>query len=192
MSELQTGRILQKIRKSRGLSLEELSELTSVSKPMLGQIERGKSVPTITTLWKIATGLKMPLSSFLETHLNTYELASPEPSACITEENGKMTAWPLFRFDPLHNVETFLIELNPNCQHFSSGHEPGVEEHVFVLDGELTMEIGEERITVSKHQVLRFQADQIHGYLNHGSGKCIFYNTIFYSNRLEMGRIPNV
>lgn len=32
---------------------------------MLGQIERSRSVPTITTLWKIATGLKVPLSTFL-------------------------------------------------------------------------------------------------------------------------------
>ena len=47
------GEQLKKIRKQKNLTLEQVSALTSVSKPMLGQIERGRSVPTITTLWKI-------------------------------------------------------------------------------------------------------------------------------------------
>ena len=52
------GERLREIRVNANLSLDETAKLTGVSKPMLGQIERGQSVPTITTLWKIATGLK--------------------------------------------------------------------------------------------------------------------------------------
>ena len=65
MQSLTVGRELKSIRQSRGLTLDELAEMTGVSKPMLGQIERGQSSPTINTLWKIATGLKAPLSSLL-------------------------------------------------------------------------------------------------------------------------------
>jgi transcriptional regulator with XRE-family HTH domain len=36
-----------------------------VSKAMLGQIERNESSPTVATLWKIATGLNVPFSSFI-------------------------------------------------------------------------------------------------------------------------------
>ena len=64
------GERLKEIRTNRKLSLDEAARLTEVSKPMLGQIERGQSIPTITTLWKIATGLKVPLSSFLEDRHN--------------------------------------------------------------------------------------------------------------------------
>lgn len=63
---LNIGKHLKNIRQNRELSLDEAAEMTGVSKPMLGQIERGQSSPTITTLWKIATGLKVPLSSFLQ------------------------------------------------------------------------------------------------------------------------------
>lgn len=62
---LQIGGRLKEIRKTRGLTLDDVSEMTDVSKPMLGQIERGQSSPTINTLWKISTGLKIPLSFFL-------------------------------------------------------------------------------------------------------------------------------
>ncbi len=61
---LRIGEKLKSIRMARALSLDDAAALTGVSKPMLGQIERGQSVPTVTTLWKIATGLKTPLSAF--------------------------------------------------------------------------------------------------------------------------------
>ncbi len=41
------GERLKSIRVNRNLSLDETSKLTGVSKPMLGQIERGQSVPTV-------------------------------------------------------------------------------------------------------------------------------------------------
>jgi len=50
---------LKKARMEKGLTLEETSALTGVSKAMLGQIERAESTPTISTLWKISTGLKI-------------------------------------------------------------------------------------------------------------------------------------
>ena len=57
MESFNIGKHLKNIRQNRELSLDEAAEMTGVSKPMLGQVERGQSSPTITTLWKIATGL---------------------------------------------------------------------------------------------------------------------------------------
>ena len=61
---LKIGERLKEIRNTRNLTLDEAAKLTGVSKPMLGQIERGQSSPTINVLWKISTGLKIPLSFF--------------------------------------------------------------------------------------------------------------------------------
>ncbi|MDA6151190.1 helix-turn-helix transcriptional regulator, partial [Escherichia coli] len=47
---------LKAFRENKKLSLEKVAELTGVSKTMIGQIERGESSPTITTIWKIANG----------------------------------------------------------------------------------------------------------------------------------------
>jgi len=41
---------LKSIREEKKLSLDKVAELTGVSKSMLGQIERGESNPTITTV----------------------------------------------------------------------------------------------------------------------------------------------
>ena len=52
---------LKQLRQQRGWSLSRLAEATGVSKAMLGQIERNESSPTVATLWKIATGLNVPI-----------------------------------------------------------------------------------------------------------------------------------
>ena len=57
---------LKLIRKGKGLTLEDLAGISGVSKSMLGEIERGGTNPTILVLWKIAEGLKIPLTKLIE------------------------------------------------------------------------------------------------------------------------------
>ena len=45
------GRNLRRLRTRQGLSLERLARLSGVSRAMLGQIELGRSAPTITAPW---------------------------------------------------------------------------------------------------------------------------------------------
>ncbi|NJA70070.1 helix-turn-helix transcriptional regulator, partial [Clostridioides difficile] len=53
------GENLRLLRQEMGISLDKASKMTGVSKAMLGQIERGESSPTVSTLWKISSGFKI-------------------------------------------------------------------------------------------------------------------------------------
>lgn len=172
---------LREIRMSRNLSLDEVSKLTGVSKPMLGQIERGRSVPTITTLWKIATGLKTPLSAFLEEQQAEYAVADIAPDGTI-EDDGGMRAYPLFTYDPIRNVEIFYIEFDSGCRHTSEKHNDGVEEYILVLTGELQLVLNGKEVTIGEKQAVRFRADIPHAYNNLREEKCTVHNIIFYPN----------
>jgi DNA-binding XRE family transcriptional regulator len=59
------GSNLRRLRTRRGLSLEKLSQLSGVSRAMLGQIELGQSAPTINVLWKIARALEVTFSALI-------------------------------------------------------------------------------------------------------------------------------
>ncbi|NBI66671.1 XRE family transcriptional regulator [Pseudoflavonifractor sp. 60] len=177
---LKIGDKLKRLRAARSLSLDETAVLTGVSKPMLGQIERGQSIPTVTTLWKIATGLKMPLSFFLEGPQAEYTVASPDRDHVILGDGGKMRAYPLFTYDPVRSVEAFYIEFDPNCRHFSDKHNDGVEEHVFVLCGALRIVLGGKAVDVGEKQAVRFRADIPHSYEDLSGEGCAVYNMIFY------------
>src|ERR1700722_757944 len=56
------GRNLRRLRIREGHSLERLAKHSGVSRAMLGQIETGKSTPTIGLLWKVAAGRGGPLA----------------------------------------------------------------------------------------------------------------------------------
>jgi transcriptional regulator with XRE-family HTH domain len=58
---------LRRLRKERGLSLETLAKRSGVSRAMLGQIETGRSVPTVTLVWKVSKALGVALSDLIET-----------------------------------------------------------------------------------------------------------------------------
>lgn len=179
---LKIGEKLKSLRSNRTMSLDDVAAVTGVSKPMLGQIERGQSTPTVTTLWKIATGLKTPLSYFLDEPQAEYIVVSPNPANVILGDGGKMRAYPLFTFDPVRSVETFYIEFAPDCCHNSVKHNDGVEEHIFVLRGTLRLVLGGKTVDVSEKQTVRFRADIPHAYYNVSGSECAVYNTIFYSN----------
>lgn len=180
MRSIQIGKRLKAVRQSRNMTLDDAAMVTGVSKPMLGQIERGLSSPTVNTLWKISTGLKIPFSSFLQEQDAEYTFIDPKKQEMISEEDGAMRAYTVFAFDPVHSYEVFYIEFNSGCLHHSEKHDDGVVESIFVTHGKLDMLLGGTKITLNENQAIRFQADIPHAYLNPYEDVCCIYNTIFY------------
>jgi len=177
---LTIGERLKEIRTGRSLTLDDAAKLTDVSKPMLGQIERGQSSPTITTLWKIATGLKVPLSSFLEEQEAEYSVVNWKEKDAIVEDSGRMRAYPIFSYDPIRNVEIFYIEFDKGCHHPSEKHLDGVEEYILNLKGKLELVINTRTVVLQEKQAIRFRANVFHEYNNPYEKPCNVYNMIFY------------
>ncbi len=178
--DLKIGERLKEIRTIRQMTLNDVANLTGVSKPMLGQIERGQSSPTINTLWKISNGLKIPLSSFCEQKEVEYKAVDLKDANLITEENGNMRAYSLFPYDPIRNFEIFYIEFDVGVKHNSNPHVRGVEEYIFVVEGNLELVIDLKKVILSEKQSIRFKADVPHSYNNVSEECCFVYNMIFY------------
>lgn len=179
--DILVGENLKKIRKLKNLSLDQTAKLTSVSKAMLGQIERGESNPTISTLWKISTGLKTSLSSLIDESNKDLSVVDIKNVSPIQEYNGDMCLYSIFPFNVKTGFEILLIELKNGCCHLSPPHDEGVEEYITVLEGELELRIRNEALILTKGQSIRFNATTEHSYKNKSKQKTIFHNTIFYS-----------
>ncbi len=145
------GNRLKTIRNNRNLSLSEVSEITGVSKAMLGQIERGQSNPTVSTLWKIANGLKVSFSMFIDENKEDLKVIYQRDITPIIEDDNKMKLYPIFPFDPKEGFEVFTIELEPGCNHISKPHNDGVEEYIIVTEGELEIEIDTETFVLKRN-----------------------------------------
>src|SRR5438046_4019567 len=59
------GPRVRSLRDAMGLSLRDLAERCGVSAPMLSQVERGETSPTLSVASRIAAGLELSLSQLL-------------------------------------------------------------------------------------------------------------------------------
>src|ERR1700709_2641736 len=73
------GDRVRALREAMGLSLRDLGERSGVSAPMLSQVERGETSPTLAVAAKIAAGLELTLSQLLRLHEAAHVAASPAP-----------------------------------------------------------------------------------------------------------------
>lgn len=169
--------VLKSLRKERGWSLDKAAQETGVSKAMLGQIERAESSPTISTLWKIASGFNVPFSLFIADDESKQGMGDAKP---LHPSDDKIKVLPIFPFDPKLKCEIFLLELLPGCEHISPPHQPNVIEHVLVTEGTMEVFSNSTWQLLTKGQGLRFNACQPHGYRNLARQTAAIYDIIHY------------
>lgn len=170
---------LIQIRRSRGLSLDKVAELTGVSKAMLAQIEKGKSNPTVTTLWKIANGLQVSFSVLIKenerpkvTKINTDELIP------IIDDEGNYLVYSIFPYHPEKKFEIFTVILKPGFSHQSEQHLG--EEYVLIKNGELTIHLQGDQYVLNSGDALNFTSNTEHSYINLSEEEVSFYILIYY------------
>jgi XRE family transcriptional regulator, regulator of sulfur utilization len=174
------GAVLKRVRFERGLTLEDTSGLTGVSKAMLGQIERGESTPTISVLWKISTGLRISFSEMLGSETNNYEVISIEDIKPVYESDGKMILHNVFPFNPISGFEYFYIKLIPGARHVSTPHQSSTEEYIVVTKGTLELTVDDQTFELAAPSALRFKPNKKHIYSNPYDTEVIFQNIVKY------------
>lgn len=63
-AEMKIGQKIRRLRKLRGLTIEELADHATLTKGFISQLERDKTVPTIITLKQVLDVLGVELSTF--------------------------------------------------------------------------------------------------------------------------------
>lgn len=179
------GQNLKILRTSRGLSLEKLSQLSGVSRAMLGQIELGKSTPTINVLWKIARALNVPFSALISSENKSQSIVLKAKDAKILSSNdGKYVSRALFPFDKSRNVEFYELRIAPNYTENAPPHPPGTVENLVVHSGKLNLEINNEKFELSAGDAIYFEADVPHSYHNPAKETTIIYLVMTYARNI--------
>ncbi len=174
------GSVLKQVRTERGLTLEETASLTGVSKAMLGQIERGKSNPTISVLWKIATGLKVSFSELMGSGSETHDVIEIESLEPVYESDGKMILHDVFPYNPMTGFEYFYITMLPGGDHVSSPHLKSSEEHIVVTKGTLKLTVDGHEHIMSAPSALKFKSNLEHSYSNPFDKEVVFQSIVKY------------
>lgn len=182
VSPVETPKLLKSIRSERGWSLDQTAARTGVSKAMLGQIERGESAPTIATLWKIATGLGVPMTALLEADGGSGDVLLLRDAADLRvrpSPEGMQRAL-VFPYEARFGFELYELTFAPGFESISEPHDIGVVEHITVQRGEVELLIEDEWQPLRQGQALRFPADRRHGYRNRTGEDAVVMDLIHY------------
>ncbi|MGD0529467.1 MAG: XRE family transcriptional regulator [Polyangiaceae bacterium] len=175
------GRNLRRLRKQRGLSLERLAQASSVSRAMLGQVELGKSAPTINVLWKIARALNVTFSALIDPGTNGTTLLRRTDSRLLTSHDGRFTSRALFPFNEPRHVEFYELRLLPGTVEAAPAHPAGTIENIVVNAGAIAIEVGGKKHQLGAGDSIQFQADVEHVYRNPGAADALVYLVMTYA-----------
>lgn len=174
------GQQLKMIRQQRGMSLDDIAKLTDVSKAQLAQMEKGESNPTVSTIWKIADGLKISFSSLLQPPRLNAKKISPTDIPFLTEDEGRYRVFSIIPYDPKRGWEFYRIEMDPLCSYESAPHLKGVEESLTIVDGQLKIILESEQVDLLKGDTLVFSGNQTHRYVNNSEETTVIHLIIHY------------
>lgn len=175
------GTVLKKRRKERGIGLQELADMSSVSKLTLINIEKGEANPSLSIMWKLANSLQIPISSLLEEE-KSITISRSGKGYQMLSANEACTLETAFHTSHSGKIEVHRAFLKPGGSYFSESHQSGVIEYVTVMKGTAAIMIGEEIIELKQWDSVSFTADVEHGYVNRDQeGETVLHFVMTYS-----------
>ncbi len=168
------GPRIRALRDAIGLSLRDLSERSGVSAPMLSQVERGETSPTLAVAARIAKGLDLRLSQLLrldeggQVAIVRASERRPGTSDPASGHRAEILTPPL----PGQRAELSRHVLAAGAVTGGPGdppmHEPGSRESALVQEGGVVLVIDGERHALAAGDCVTFDADLPHHFENPG------------------------
>lgn len=179
VDDIVVGPRVKALREAMGLSLRDLAERSGVSAPMLSQVERGETSPTLSVASRIARGLELSLSQLLRLDETHHVVIVSKDQRRQSGGTSKGHSYEMLT-PPLPGQRVSLSEhtLEPGAITGGEGespiHEPGSRETVLLQQGELDLVIDGDRRSLTKGDSVTFDADLPHHFENPGKTETTF------------------
>jgi XRE family transcriptional regulator, regulator of sulfur utilization len=174
---LAIGPRVRALRDGMQLSLRDLAERSGVSAPMLSQVERGETSPTLAVAARIAAGLDLSLSQLLRLDESGSVTVVSKANRLGGGSDGHAYQ-VLTPAIPGQRAEVSMHELQAGASTGGPGdppmHEPGARETAVLLEGELALHCDGERHDLAEGDSVTFDSDLPHHFENPGSGPARF------------------
>jgi transcriptional regulator with XRE-family HTH domain len=166
------GARVKSLREAMDLSLRDLAERSGVSAPMLSQVERGDTSPTLFVAQKIAAGLDLTLSQLLRLDEDQHVVVVRAAERRTRRRRGHVVEEltpPL----PGQRADVSVHTLAPGAATGAPDdppvHEPGSRETTVVLEGAVELFIDGQRHVLNAGDSVTFDADLPHHFENNAS-----------------------
>ncbi len=165
------GPRVRALREAMSLSLRDLGERAGVSAPMLSQVERGETSPTLAVAGRIASGLELSLSQLLRLDegegVTVVRAAERRPGGSRRTGHAYEVLTPSVPGQRAevseHNLDGGAMTAGPDDPPM---HEPGSRETAVVLSGRLRLVCDGVPHELEEGDAVTFDADLPHHFHN--------------------------
>ena len=144
------GDRILRIREEKDLSLDEISKMTGFDVEFLSKIENKELQPQLGTVIKLSKALDSAFGRLVSgVGEKLYSITRKSERRTISRSTSRKGAKQIYTYKSLapdvkgRHMEAFLVQLETDPGKEISLHEG--EEFIFVLDGEVVLEIGEDK-----------------------------------------------
>ena len=147
------------MRTERGWSLEELARHTGISRSTLSRLERAEISPTTALLSRLCMAYERTMSQLLaEVEPEPPQLVRRDQQAVWRDGTSGFTRRSVSPPHPGLRGELVECVLRPDADLAYAGSPvPGLEHHIWVLDGALEVSVGESVQELRAGDCLRFR-----------------------------------
>jgi transcriptional regulator with XRE-family HTH domain len=171
------GPRVRALREAMDLSLRDLAERSGVSAPMLSQVERGETSPTLAVASRIAGGLELRLSQLLRldevSSVSVVRAAERRRGGGATGHDFEILTPPM----PGQRAELSRHVLAAGAATGGEAdppmHEPGSREIAVVERGTVTLHIDGAEHALAEGDTVTFDADLAHRFENPGPREAV-------------------
>lgn len=178
------GAQIRILRAQRGLSLRGLAEVSKLSPNTISLIERGITSPSVSTLHRMATALRVPITAFFEEReervdrvlLRSGERAQSGSAHVLLESLGTGLA--------NQTLAPFLVTMKPGANSGEAAMVHGGHELIYCVQGQVEYVIEDEPYELAAGDSLLFEARLPHHWRNPGNEPGVFL-LIFQAAAME-------
>lgn len=156
------GKRIRNNRKKLGFSLVRLSEISGVSVSMISKIEKGQSLPPISTYANIARGLGITLSELVTEDVSQRNISVVKASETEPVSNGIYDAYVLSKHFSGKKFSPFLMHFPANKGFHKAFVHNQTQEMMYILEGAIEFSYEDQLITLEKGDCVCFKGNIAH------------------------------
>ena len=145
---MHVGEIIHRLRKERKMTLLELSEQSGVALATLSRVENGKMTGTLESHMNICKALGVSLPDFyrdLSLSKSSVEVQTEESRADVFLHDKKATSEMLASNAMNKKMMPVMVKINKGGVTHNEETKVGIEKFIYVLEGRIEVDIGEEK-----------------------------------------------
>jgi transcriptional regulator with XRE-family HTH domain len=157
------GQRIRDRRNELNMSLRDLGEKTELTASFLSQVENDLTSPSISSLQRIANALHIPMFAFLDSDSQTEQVVRRDARKTLSFPEPHLT-YELLTNDLHRQMAAYMICLKAGERHKPQPLIHPTEEVMYVLQGELTLVVGDRTYSLQPGDSIYYEGAQLRSF----------------------------